>query len=110
MHGWAFGRLWRTVVALVLASAAFGAPAPAFGGSSGANALFTLQGSDAGLSNGDFVSDSDSPALHSHASFFIEVPKSLARLVVEIFDPDIGRGGGADDRAGRDRARNVSFG
>jgi hypothetical protein len=110
MHGWAFGRLWRTVVALVLASAAFGAPAPAFGGSSGANALFTLQGSDAGLSNGDFVSDSDSPALHSHASFFIEVPKSLTRLVVEIFDPDIGRGGGVEDRAGRDRARNVSFG
>jgi hypothetical protein len=77
--------------------------APAFAGSTGQSALHMPQGSDAGTSNGDYVSDGD--GLNTFYRYFIEVPPGLDRLVVEIFDADVGRGGNGEDDAGRDRDR-----
>jgi|GEM_PF-3078660 len=75
--------------------------------SSGTSALLTAQGSSAGTSNGDYVTGSGS--LNTFYRFFIEVPPGLSRLVVEIFDPDIGRGGSGEAAAGRDRDRDDGF-
>src|SRR5581483_2237917 len=77
--------------------------------SSGSTALLTPNGSAAGTANGDYVSAS-SGGLNTFYRFFIEVPPGLSRLVVELFDPDIGLGGANEDDAGRDRDRNGSYG
>lgn len=72
--------------------------------STGSASLLTIQGSNAGSSNGDYVSDEDE--LDTYYRFYIEVPSALSRLTVEIFDPDIGLGGGSEDNNGRDRDRD----
>ncbi|HKY06094.1 MAG TPA: C25 family cysteine peptidase, partial [Blastocatellia bacterium] len=72
--------------------------------STGSASLLTVQGSNAGSSNGDYVSDSNE--LDTFYRFYIEVPSSLTRLTVEIFDPDIGLGGSSEDDNGRDRDRD----
>ena len=92
-------------VACLLAS--LGVSAAAFAGSTGTSSLHMPQGSTAGTANGDFVSDTT--ALNSVYRYFIEVPPGLGRLVVEVFDPDIGRGGATEDDAGRDRDRSGGF-
>lgn len=73
--------------------------------STGATNLITIQGSNAGLPNGDYVSDIS--GLNTAYRFFIEVPPGLGRLKVEIFDADIGLGEANEANAGRDRARTA---
>lgn len=72
--------------------------------STGSASLLTIQGSNAGSANGDYVSDDGE--LNTFYRFYIEVPSSLTRLTVEIFDPDIGLGGSSEDNNGRDRDRD----
>ncbi|HEV7764255.1 MAG TPA: C25 family cysteine peptidase [Thermoanaerobaculia bacterium] len=79
----------------------------AYGGSTGQTALHMPQGTDAGTANGDYVSDEG--GLNTVYRYWIEVPPGLGRLVVEIFDADIGRGGAGEDDAGRDRDRADGF-
>jgi hypothetical protein len=71
--------------------------------STGTTALYMPQGSTAGTPNGDYVSDTG--GMNTVYRYFIEVPPGLTRLVVEMFDPDIGLGGTSEDLAGRDRDR-----
>jgi hypothetical protein len=92
-------------VAYLLAS--LGVSAAAFAGSTGTSNLHMPQGSTATTPNGDFVSDTTT--LNGVYRYFIEVPPGLGRLVVQVFDPDIGRGGAAEDDAGRDRDRSGGF-
>ncbi len=75
--------------------------------STGTTALHTPQGSGAGLSNGDYVTSV--AGLNTFYRYFIEVPPGLNRLVVEVFDPDVGRGGLAEGPGGRDRDRGDGF-
>jgi hypothetical protein len=75
---------------------------PLYAASTGQAALHMPQGSVAGTPNGDYVSDST--ALNTFYRYFIEVVPGTARLTVEIFDADVGRGANEDD-AGRDRDR-----
>jgi hypothetical protein len=78
------------------------ATAPLGAASTGTVALHTPQGSGAATANGDYITG----GLNGLYRYFIEVPPGLGRLVVEIFDADVGRGGAAEAGAGRDRARN----
>jgi hypothetical protein len=75
----------------------------ASGASSGSTALFTLQGNTTNLTSGGYLTSTS--GLNSDVSFFIEVPPVLSHLTVEIFDPDVGRGGLAEAALGHDRAR-----
>jgi hypothetical protein len=91
---------------LLLAVYVLGRPEPVSGGSTGTTMLFTMQGSGAGLGNGDYVSTTSAAGgLGSDASFFIEVPPGVGRLAFSIFDADVGRGGAGEADAGRDRDR-----
>ncbi|MBP8846428.1 MAG: hypothetical protein KBI26_11450, partial [Thermoanaerobaculia bacterium] len=67
--------------------------------------LATPQGAGASREHGDYVSRGD--ALGTYYSFFFEVPPGLDRLVIDLFDADIGIGGSAEHAAGRDRARSA---
>jgi hypothetical protein len=71
--------------------------------STGTTALYMPQGSTAGTLNGDYVSDAG--GMNTSYKYFVEVPPGLTRLVVEVFDPDIGIGGNNEETAGRDRGR-----
>lgn len=93
----------RPLLTILLGTALLAAPRPARAGSTGTAGLFTPQGSTATTPNGDFVSDTT--GMNSVYRYFIEVPPGLNRLVVEIFDADIGMGGAAEDTSGRDRDR-----
>ncbi len=73
-----------------------------------ADPLFMQQGGGAGTSVGDYIS-APSPGLDTYYSYFIEVPPGVTAMRVEVFDADVGAGGGAEDNAGRDRARSGSF-
>lgn len=98
-------RLQWLVVALLVVLAGSGTLRAASTGTSG---LYMPQGNGSGTANGDFVTTGGS-GLNTVYRYFIEVPPGLSRLVVEIFDPDIGGGGTSEDDAGRDRARGGSF-
>jgi len=74
-----------------------------FAGSTGTT-VHMPQGSAASTTNGDYVSAST--ALNTFYRYFIEVPPGIGRLEIELFDADIGEGGGTEDTAGRDRTRN----
>lgn len=77
-------------------------------GSNGAG-LYMPQGSTAGTANGDFVSDTGGMGgANTFYRYFIEVPPG-SPLVVELFDADVGDGGGTEDTAGRDRTRDGDF-
>lgn len=65
------------------------------------------QGGAAGTGNGDYVSDAG--GLNTVYRYFIEVPPGLGRLVVELFDADVGLGGTAEAAPGRDRDRSGGF-
>ncbi len=79
-------------------------------GSSGDTEIYFPQGEDSLPANGDFITsdgttgDGD-PALDTFYSYFIEVPSGLSRLVIELFDADIGVGGTTEQNDQRDRAR-----
>ncbi|HEV7515197.1 MAG TPA: hypothetical protein VGR07_02750, partial [Thermoanaerobaculia bacterium] len=102
----------RFVLAAALTSAtlALGAIGSlAFGASTGSTSLYMPHGSGSPVNEGDFVG-SNTPTspitgLNTFYSYFIEVPASLARLRVQIFDADIGIGGAAEITAQRDRSR-----
>ena len=74
---------------------------PSAAGSS--SSLFMMAGSGAGTSSGDYISSAE--GLDTFYRYFIEVPASVSRLQVEIFDADVGAGGSGEAGAGRDRAR-----
>lgn len=86
------------IVALV------GLPA-AFAGSTTTGAPFMPHGSGAARNTGDYISCAvgTPTGLNSPYRYFIEVPPGLSRLVVDIFDADVGLGGTAEAAAGRDR-------
>jgi len=73
-------------------------------GGTGSTQLLTPQGNTAGTDNGDYISNV-APGLADPYRFWIEVPSGMTRLVVEIFDADVGQGGGGEDILGRDRER-----
>ncbi|HKR64161.1 MAG TPA: C25 family cysteine peptidase [Thermoanaerobaculia bacterium] len=75
-----------------------------YAGSTGTTALHMPQGGAAGTANGDYVADA--AALNTFYRYFIEVPSGISKLQIELFDADIGAGGGTEDTAGRDRTRN----
>lgn len=75
-------------------------PFPLKAASTGQTALHTPQGSDAAGSNGEYVAD----AMNTFYRYFIEVPPGVGRLVVEVWDADVGRGAN-DTSQGRDRER-----
>lgn len=56
--------------------------------------LLKQLGSGAPLSYGDYVGSS--AGLNTYYSYYIEVPASLSRLVIRIFDADVGMGGNHD--------------
>src|SRR5262245_26379120 len=101
---------WRINLFIVIALAlafAFSLHAPRLSvdaASMGSTSLITVQGSGTTTDFGDYVSSSG--GLNTVYRTFIEVPPGLSRLVVDIFDPDIGLGGSSEATAGRDRARN----
>lgn len=80
---------------------------PAFAGSTRSGELLIVQGSGAATANGDYISAAT--ARNTYYSFFVEVPPSLSRLEIDIFDADVGMNttGGEDGSgaAGRDRQR-----
>lgn len=80
---------------------------PISGATTGTTQLHMQQGADAGTRVGDYVSDT--AGLNTYYSLFIEVPPSLPRLVVDIFDADWGLGGTGEAASGRDRARTTTF-
>lgn len=92
----------RRPLAALLAVALLTGPLPLRAASTGSTALQTPQGGGTTTANGEYVSTTLNTSYH----YFIEVPSGLGRLTVEVFDPDIGRGGTAEAAAGRDRDRN----
>jgi hypothetical protein len=52
-------------------------------------------GSGAPTSNGDYISSSG--GLDTYYSYYIEVPPSTGRLVIRVYDADVGISGGAND-------------
>jgi hypothetical protein len=88
-------------IAALLAAALIAGPFSLHAASTGQTALHTPQGSGAGTPNGEYVST----MLNEPYRYFIEVPPGLTRLVVDVFDPDLGLGGATEDTAGRDRDR-----
>jgi hypothetical protein len=91
-------RLSSWLAALLLAAG------PVRGASTGQTALHTPQGGGTLTADGEYVSTT----LNTYYSYFIEVPPGLARLMVEVFDADVTRGGTAEATAGRDRARTTA--
>jgi hypothetical protein len=68
------------------------------------NQLVKQVGSGAPTSEGDYVSAGIAHGgLNSPYRYFIEVPPGLAGLVVDLFDADVGAGGGGENNADRDR-------
>ncbi len=83
-------------------------PASGRAGSTLTTAPYTPNGNQSGTANGDYVSeDAAGGGLNLPYHFWVEVPPGLGRLVVDIWDADIGAGGAGEAAAGRDRARSV---
>src|SRR6185295_5199214 len=70
---------------------------------------FMPQGEGAGTANGDYITATPG-GLNAVYRYYIEVPPSVSRLVVDLFDADIGLGGTGEDDAGRDRQRELTSG
>jgi peptidase C25-like protein len=92
---------FRRPVAALLVTALLAGPLPLRAASTGSTALHTPQGGGTATANGESVSTT----LNTPYRYFIEVPSGLTRLVVDVFDPDIGLGGTGEANAGRDRDR-----
>lgn len=93
----------RNLAWIVLASSALISGVVARAASTGTAPLLFASGSGSGSASGAFVGST----LDTYYSFFVEVPPSLGRLDVDVFDADVGLGGAAEGIAGRDRARNA---
>jgi hypothetical protein len=78
---------------------------PLYGASTGTTQLHMPQGSGSGTAFGDYVSDAN--GLNTSYHYYVEVPAGLSRMVVDIFDADVGVGGTAEAAAGRDRDRGT---
>jgi peptidase C25-like protein len=91
---------------LLIAGVSLAFAAALYAGTTGTTGLHMPQGDEATRPNGDFVSDNDAGALNTFYRYFIEVPPGIDRLQIQLFDADIGLGGGTEDTAGRDRTRN----
>jgi hypothetical protein len=78
-------------------------PLAAGAGSTGSASLFMPAGSGAPTMDGDYISSSG--GMNTSYHYFIEVPAGLARLVVEVFDADIGAGGAGEAALQHDRSR-----
>ncbi len=85
---------------------ALGLASLGWAGGTGTTELLAIQGEGATRAQGDYVSDSG--GIGSYYSFYIEVPPSASRLVVDIFDADIGIGGGTEETANRDEIRGTA--
>jgi len=94
MHKFIYRRISGAALLLI------GLAAPLGAATTGTDKLFTPQGGGATTPNGDYVSTTLGPY-----RYFIEVPSGLPRLVVDLYDADIGLGGTAEANAGRDRQR-----
>lgn len=79
-------------------------PAAAFAGGTGTTGLAAVQGTRGTTAQGDDISSNG--GLNTYYSYFIEVPPGLSRFDVDLYDADIGEGGGGEAAANRDRARN----
>ena len=101
MHPMSAPSPFRRSLCALLVAALLAGPLPLRGASTGQTALHTPQGGGTATANGEYVSTT----LNTYYRYFIEVPPGLGRLTVEVFDPDIGRGGNADADNGRDRDR-----
>ncbi len=73
------------------------------GATTGSSELLTPQGNTAATHNGDYISDTT--GMQAPYRFWIEVTPGLSRLVVDLFDADVGAGGLGEDVLGRDRER-----
>ncbi len=103
-------RSLRLLLALLVAgSLDQGKGGPAHASSTGTVALFRPQGATATTANGDYISDTTGLGGGTYYSYFIEVPSGLARLVVDLFDADVGLGGAGEVAAQRDRSRGAGY-
>lgn len=93
----------RFAVVLVVFVTLLAVPRLLTAATTGSASPYTPQGSGATTPNGDYVSDTG--GMNTYYRYFIEVPPGVSRLVVDVFDPDIGLGGTNEDTAGRDRDR-----
>jgi hypothetical protein len=81
---------------------------PASAGGNISTQLPTPNGSGATTADGDYISASAANGgMNAPYHYFVEVPAGLSRLVVEMFDADIGLGGAGEAASNRDRARNT---
>ncbi len=99
--------LRRAAAATFVAAALLSATGHGFAASTGTSSLLMPQGSAAGTANGDYVTAATG-GLNTFYRYFIEVPPSLSRLRIQLFDADIGAGGtGEAYPAQRDRTRGT---
>ncbi len=91
----------------ILLSLLFLSPSFSIAGSIPTNQLHMPMGASSPTANGDYVSAS-SGGLNTYYSYFIEVPPGIPRLVIDIFDADIG-GAGEGTTGPRDRLRGSSW-
>ncbi|HYG64936.1 MAG TPA: hypothetical protein VEL74_20305, partial [Thermoanaerobaculia bacterium] len=103
------GRARTGLLALTAAAALLVPTVPARSASTPNGQWVTPQGSSAGTANGDYLSSNSPDGLDEPYRYFVEVPPGLSRLVIELFDADLGAGGGTEDTAGRDRDRAGGF-
>ncbi|NWG01082.1 MAG: hypothetical protein HXY19_09085, partial [Thermoanaerobaculaceae bacterium] len=97
----------RKTLTLGLWVALLGAPV-AHAGSTRSGELFMPQGGGAPTQWGDFIA-SEPPGLNTFYRYFIEVPAGTSRLVVDLFDADVGAGDTGEAAANRDRQRGGSW-
>ncbi len=76
-------------------------------GSTRSGELFMPQGGGAGTPSGDYIMSSG--GLATFYRYFIEVPAGTSRLVIDLFDADVGAGGTGEAAANRDRQRGGSW-
>jgi len=96
----------RRVLILVTCLALLGA-AGAQAGSTRPGELFMPQGENAPTASGDYIMSTG--GLNTPYRYFIEVPAGTSRLVVDLFDADVGAGGTGEAAANRDRQRGGSW-
>lgn len=65
--------------------------------------LIMQEGSGVPTAFGDFIASTGAGGLNSPYRYYIEVPPGVASLQVDLFDRDVGGGGGADATGDRDR-------
>ena len=92
---------------LLITGPALAASIPMSGTVSVNDPLLKQHGGAAANQVGDYVSSSG--GFNGPYRYYIEVPAGTARLVVDIFDADVGMGGAAEANAGRDRTTSGNW-